>query len=404
MPDVDQTKRLTRRLAPLYVAAFLQSFVLWYTVEKLFMQSIGFDATGVGLMIAVYSAAMLIIETPSGVLADRWSRRGVLMLASGFLMVATLINGISTHPFTYIFGSVFWGAYFAMYSGTYESIVYDTVYEETGSSKQFEKLFGRFRIFDSLGLVISSLLGGVLAGIFSLRFNYFATLPVTALSFVALALFKEPLLHKKSAADPIIQHVATTMRAVTRNRYLLPILLVLVFSSVITFMTFEFGQIWVIALGAPLSAFGPTTAILLSSVGLGGLVAPFIKLHRLPTVLITLGMIVGTSLGLVFSRQLIVTVLAQTILVIAVMALSVVFTRLLHDELGSKVRAGAASAVSTFGRLIIMPLGLLFGFATRSSSVFQASWLLVMCAVICSLMVLVTIKQQKQTDKLFKQN
>ena len=74
---------LRRRLAPLYAAVFLQGLVLWVPIEKLFMTSIGFDAAGVGLMAAVYAAVVPFFELPSGILADRWSRRGVLILGCG---------------------------------------------------------------------------------------------------------------------------------------------------------------------------------------------------------------------------------------------------------------------------------------------------------------------------------
>ena len=72
---------LRRRLAPLYAAVFLQGLAFWVPIEKLFMTSIGFDAAGVGLMAAVYAAVVPFFEVPSGILADRWSRRGVLVLA-----------------------------------------------------------------------------------------------------------------------------------------------------------------------------------------------------------------------------------------------------------------------------------------------------------------------------------
>lgn len=388
MPDTDIQRRLTKRLLPLYVAIFLQSFVFWYTIEKLFMRGIGFDDAGVGLMIAMYSAVILLVETPSGILADRWSRKGVLAIGSGLLLISTFINGISHHPSTYLVGSICWGAFFAMYSGTYESIVYDTVYEEASSSRSFEKFFGRVRLSESLALVISSLLGGLLASQFGLRFNYYATLPFVGLSLVAIAFFREPQLHKKAVLDPIIKHTATTLRAVTRQRTLLPILAVLILTSVIMYLTFEFNQVWVIALAAPLYAFGPANALMLSSLGIGGFLVNVIRLHRF---IVTLGctlLMVSMSLLLVFSRLLILTVLAQTILVILVVAFSVIFNRLLHDTLSPHVRAGAASAVSTFGRLIIIPLALLFGYISRQDSIFQASWVLVGITVLSCLIIL----------------
>ena len=48
-----KASQLNRRLIPLYIAVFFQGFVLWYTVEKLFMRIIGFGDAAIGGTIAV---------------------------------------------------------------------------------------------------------------------------------------------------------------------------------------------------------------------------------------------------------------------------------------------------------------------------------------------------------------
>src|SRR4051794_29041896 len=116
---------VTRRLLPLNLGVALQGFVLWYPVEKLFMTEIGFDAASVGVMAAAYAAVVPLFEVPSGVLADRWSRRGVLIVASVALAVCSLVGGLSTNVPTYIAGVLALGLYFAMYSGTVDAMVYD---------------------------------------------------------------------------------------------------------------------------------------------------------------------------------------------------------------------------------------------------------------------------------------
>jgi MFS family permease len=84
---------LRRRLTPLYAAAFLQNLALWVPIEKLFMTTIGFNAASVGAMAAVYAVVVPVMEVPSGVLADRWSRRGVLILASIAGVLSVLVGG-----------------------------------------------------------------------------------------------------------------------------------------------------------------------------------------------------------------------------------------------------------------------------------------------------------------------
>ena len=72
------------------------------------------------------------------------------------------------------------GVYFAMHSGTMDSVVYDTVLEETGDSDAFERRIGRVRLIESVALVASSLLGGWVAGLTSTRLTYFLTVPFAA--------------------------------------------------------------------------------------------------------------------------------------------------------------------------------------------------------------------------------
>jgi hypothetical protein len=69
-PAIPQSSTsLQRRLMPLYIAVFLQGFLLWVPVEKLFMSEIGFDPASIGLMAAAYAAVVPIIEVPHAVRA-----------------------------------------------------------------------------------------------------------------------------------------------------------------------------------------------------------------------------------------------------------------------------------------------------------------------------------------------
>jgi MFS family permease len=126
---------LSKRLLPLFAATFFQALALWVPIEKLFMTSIGFTPATVGLMAAVYAVVVPILEVPSGVLADRWSRRGVLVLASLAAIAAVVIGGLSQSVPVYMAAAAFLGVFFALQSGTLESIVYDTVLEGDGRQR-----------------------------------------------------------------------------------------------------------------------------------------------------------------------------------------------------------------------------------------------------------------------------
>ena len=125
---------LARRLRPLQAGAGLQGFMLWVPVEKLFQTQIGFDAAAIAVMAAAYAAVVPLLEVPSGILADRWSRTGILIISSVAAAASALVGGLSHNVATYIGAALILGVYFAMNSGTVDSVVYDAVIEETGST------------------------------------------------------------------------------------------------------------------------------------------------------------------------------------------------------------------------------------------------------------------------------
>src|SRR5262249_60556594 len=154
--------------------------VLWVPVEKLFMTEIGFTAGTVSVMAAAYAAVVPLLEVPSGILADRSSRSLLMVCACVALLGRTVLGGVSTNVPTYIVAAMILGVYFALSSGTVDSIVYDAVLEETGSSELYETWIGRIRIVESGALVASALAGGLLAGLTSPPPTYLAPPPFAA--------------------------------------------------------------------------------------------------------------------------------------------------------------------------------------------------------------------------------
>ena len=382
---------LHKRLLPLYFATFLQGIWLWVPVEKLFMNEIGFDAAAVGLMAAVYAAVPPLAEFPSGILADRWSRRGVLVVASFAAMASVLVGGLSTNVPTYFISALFLGIYFAMRSGTLEAVVYDTVLEMTGGSEQFETKVGRVRVIESAALVSSALVGGLLASATTIRLTYFLTIPFTALSVVALLRFKEPRLHESDDKTTLRDHLQVTVKTLTRRGQVRAVIALAVLTSLLMTTIFEFGPLWLVALGAAAAVYGPHWAGLMSTFGLGGMLAGRLHFDRVTTVLPVSGAVLLSSLALTTSRSIIVVTLAQIVLVLLMVAVSIHITRLLHDAVPSTIRAGVASGVSAVSWMVFLPFAVGFGFIGQRYGVHAAGWMLVGVALVASgLMLRVT--------------
>jgi MFS family permease len=382
---------LRRRLGPLYVAVFLQNLALWVPIEKLFMTTIGFSPASVGVMAAVYAVVVPVLEVPSGVLADRWSRRGVLILASVAAILSVLVGGLSQSVAVYMVSAGLLGVFFALQSGTLESVVYDTVLEETGGSDGFERTIGRVRLTESVALVASALAGGAIAAVAPLRATYLLTAPLLAGAGAALLWFREPGLHKAEAQESLGRQLASTYRTILAPGRLRAVVALTVAGSVLMQAMLEFGPLWLVALAVPAFLYGPHWAGLTSALGLGGLLGAQAWITRPWPVGLVAVAIVACGVVLALSQQALVVVGVQILLTLLVVAVSIPVLRRLHDAVPSSIRAGVASGVGTLTWLTFVPFALGFGAVSERAGVDRAGWLLVAIAVVAALLMVVVL-------------
>jgi MFS family permease len=350
--------------------------MLWLPVEKLFMSEIGFDPAAVGMMAAAYAALVPVLEVPSGILADRWSRRSVLIIASIALALCALIGGLSTDVPSYILSALMLGVFFAMRSGTMDSIVYDTVLEETGKSDAFEQRIGRIRLTESIALVTGSLAGGWAASLTTSRMTYFLTAPFAVLSILAYLRFREPQLHKAGDRTSLRRHLAVTYQSLTQRGQLLPIITLTMLVSVILQLILEFGPLWLVALAAPAILYGPYWAVLMSTLGLGGLLAGRLRLDRPTSVGAVAALMTLASLALTTTTRAAVVTIAQATLALLMVITSIHLTRLLHDAVPSTIRTGVASGASAVSWMVFLPIALVFGMVGTGQGVATAGWII----------------------------
>lgn len=371
---------MTRRLLPLYIAAFFQGIPFWYAIEKLFMLDIGFNTASIGLMVAIMSVVMLVVETPSGILADRWSRKGVMMLGALMLFISGLLGALSYNQPIYILSTVFWGIYGALYSGTYDAVIYDTTMEEHGSSKLFQNHLGRFKAVEGAAFVVGAFGGGLIASVLSIRQTYILSLPFILFALYFLWKFREPQIHKAEVTEPVFKHIGQTFAAVLKKPVLLPVVVATVGFAVLQDTIFELSQLWFIAAGAPLAMYGLFSAAVFSSWSTGGLLATRIKSKS--ATLVLMGTILVCISGLITTKDYKIILGAQFILAMGLVALSVILAKKMHDELPSRLRAGSASVVGTLARAMIIPLSLLFTGLAYRQNIFTATYLLLGIAVV----------------------
>ena len=141
--------RFVRELAPIYAT---------YAV---LIVNYGVSPFELSILLSSWSASAIVFELPSGALADRLSRRWLLMSACWFKSACFFVWILYPTFWGFLCGFVLWGLESAIRSGTEEALVYEAVQRErTGS--HFERVFGRGAAAGSLGTGLAFLAGGYL--------------------------------------------------------------------------------------------------------------------------------------------------------------------------------------------------------------------------------------------------
>jgi MFS family permease len=130
--------------------AALADFVPLYPLYALLFVDTGLGDTEISALFAIWTVVGMLAEVPTGVLADRFSRRGALVVgalfqAAGYALWITL-PGFEA----FAAGFVLWGVGGAFTSGALEALVYDGL-AAVGAEAHYPGLSGRMQ---AVGLLV----------------------------------------------------------------------------------------------------------------------------------------------------------------------------------------------------------------------------------------------------------
>ncbi len=160
---------------------FFDGFLLIYPLYAVMFVDHGLSPWQVSVTLIAWSSTAFVLQMPSGLLADRFSRRWLLCGAQfarglGFL-VWLLFPGFAG----FLVGLMLWGAKSAFTNGTFEALVYDELLE-LDRAHDYARVIGRAQGFLFAAILLSSL-----AAAYAVRFGYSAALIASLVATVAAA-------------------------------------------------------------------------------------------------------------------------------------------------------------------------------------------------------------------------
>ena len=201
--------------------AALSELVPYYPLYALLFLDTGLSNAQISALFAVWSVTSLLTEVPAGALADRWSRRGVVVLAGVLQAAAFVIWTAAPQAWAFALGFVVWGVSGALVSGASEALVYDGL-AAVGAGDSYVKVNGWMTAAELLVQVPTAFAAGALYAIGGYALVGWVSV-ATCLAAAALALrFPEA---PRTADD---ESLAGTLREGVREALHSPALRVLV--------------------------------------------------------------------------------------------------------------------------------------------------------------------------------
>lgn len=141
----------------IFVLAFMSEFIVIYPFYVIMFGDRGnVSAAGIGVLLAIWMVVSVLAEIPTGVIADKLSKKWSLVFGH-ILQLATFAIWLFAPNFSgYLIGFIVWGVGEAFLSGAFQAYLYESLDDK--NKKAFGKIYSRSSAFTMLAYTSGSLL------------------------------------------------------------------------------------------------------------------------------------------------------------------------------------------------------------------------------------------------------
>ncbi len=132
---------------------FYESFFILFLLEK------GVDYLKIGILYSIREITIMVMEIPSGLIADALGRKKTLISSFILYMISFTIFYFSQHYFLMIVAMLFFALADAMRSGVHKAMIFQYLKLKNQSNQKAE-YYGHTRSWSQTGSAISSLIAG----------------------------------------------------------------------------------------------------------------------------------------------------------------------------------------------------------------------------------------------------
>lgn len=161
------TRSISGNIPKLYLIKIAKWFMLTMPIIVLFYQENGLNMQDVLTLKGIYSVAVVILEIPSGYIADVWGRKKSLILGSILGCLGFVVYSFSSEFSGFLLAELILGVGSSFISGSDSALLYDSLLK-MGKEKEYLKQESRVMSVGNFAEALAGIAGGSLA-LISLR-------------------------------------------------------------------------------------------------------------------------------------------------------------------------------------------------------------------------------------------
>lgn len=207
MSNFSKMQNFSKNIPRLYLIKISKWFNLVMPIIVLFYQSNNMGMQEIFILKAIYSVAIVVMEIPSGWMADVWGRRKTLIMGSILGSAGFLLYSFSYGFWAFVLAEIILGIGHSFVSGADSAMLYDSLKADNKTNK-YTREEGRIASAGNFAEAIAGVIGGFLAAM-SLRTPFYFQLVVAAIAIPAAITLIEPKIHT-------IEHIHS-IKKIVRN-------------------------------------------------------------------------------------------------------------------------------------------------------------------------------------------
>ncbi|MCH5586660.1 MFS transporter [Shimazuella sp. AN120528] len=350
---------------------FFQSFIPAYVIERLFWEQRGVTVQQVIYTEILYALTILILEIPTGVLADLWGRKKMLVVGALLCCFEFFLLIYATQFWHFVIVVILTGVSYSFQSGSENALLYESL-QERRQEYLFEKEIGMMEVSQLIGAILGALSGSWLANTHPLEINYWISFVSSLVAFGVSCLFIEPKVTRSTSLPPSIWVYTKSSLLFFRSK---PHVLVIISAGMVLGASLnfihEFWQLYLSELQIPIAYFGLFSASCMLLQIPGYLFVPLMQKHFHPTsILIFIQTIFIFGFAYISLVHHITSLIVFGLLFLVSGMVVPLVSGYLHHRIDANMRATIDSFQSLGTNIAVMGIGLGFGHFTSASNIF----------------------------------